>query len=782
MLAWIASIFPLIAGNTDLTVVWSASLPGFVDEAIYDQKFVFIAGQGLTVLDAMSGHKLLSIPSNTWFDCKLASNKNFVFYVDPKASYSFGRNNKHQGNSLLACIDRKTAKNVWSKSFNGTINAIGADESGLYVLSNGNSYTKISPASAKVMWKKSYGTKAMDRTSGCLLSNGRSLFSLVNFSEQYCLNSLTGTLDWTKNSHSSWYPIFLHNKILLRGEKLVAKDLVSGNNIWSIEFGKANSDVKTANQKLYYRLRDFIACVDLRTGQEIWKKQLDQLKASQSQTPFSIENWHIGNDGDLNLDPTGNLIWTLDADQFRQFQGSNGTLAYFKKGKAIFALGKPNPSESNPDRIKRLNSSFKFLLKSDIIQLLSLDKVNLRSYVDMWANSKLNKVLESPNGEFFSALLDSLKDDDLTCLDAINSKSDREAQVEKIRLIVQHSKSPYSQKYFGDLANHGSIEEIYPWMLVAQSDGLGSSEEFYYRAVKRLNPEPRIGREFWGCLVDSSHPIYQIEALANLNHGIKLPLIPKEGSKGTTIGTYTDSGKTEWRLVEPAKAMGFLWAVSNRGSFCLSRVEPFPRMELSDSFSEQMKGWKEYVASGWHAEVEDFSKLSRDSDGDGLTDNYERIFGLDPNSKDTDHDGIPDGEDPQPQGAKRPLSEDDMVLAATIRAVIENQEFHGPTCIINPDIPSFEVPGIEGGFYWSTKDHPILANLVAWRIDPVDRDNKLKSPDWPQQYIEYSKNHNQAKVHVAGGTVFRLFFGVTVTLKKVNGEWFAVSVDDNWIS
>ena len=39
-----------------------------------------------------------------------------------------------------------------------------------------------------------------------------------------------------------------------------------------------------------------------------------------------------------------------------------------------------------------------------------------------------------------------------------------------------------------------------------------------------------------------------------------------------------------------------------------------------------------------------------DSDGDGLSDKQERVFGTDPHNPDTDHDGIVDGKDPQPVG------------------------------------------------------------------------------------------------------------------------------------
>ena len=48
--------------------------------------------------------------------------------------------------------------------------------------------------------------------------------------------------------------------------------------------------------------------------------------------------------------------------------------------------------------------------------------------------------------------------------------------------------------------------------------------------------------------------------------------------------------------------------------------------------------------------------VSRDSDGDGLTDEQEQALGTDPDNPDTDGDGVPDGADPEPKGTPPTLS------------------------------------------------------------------------------------------------------------------------------
>jgi hypothetical protein len=61
--------------------------------------------------------------------------------------------------------------------------------------------------------------------------------------------------------------------------------------------------------------------------------------------------------------------------------------------------------------------------------------------------------------------------------------------------------------------------------------------------------------------------------------------------------------------------------------------------------------------------------LQRDSDGDGLTDLAEECLVTDPADPDTDHDGVPDGVDPLPQAASRPVpGPESLALAAFFAA------------------------------------------------------------------------------------------------------------------
>jgi hypothetical protein len=55
------------------------------------------------------------------------------------------------------------------------------------------------------------------------------------------------------------------------------------------------------------------------------------------------------------------------------------------------------------------------------------------------------------------------------------------------------------------------------------------------------------------------------------------------------------------------------------------------------------------------------SELRRDGDGDGLTDRVEARLGLDPSRADTDGDGIPDSQDPAPNAAGPPQSEEQEI-------------------------------------------------------------------------------------------------------------------------
>ena len=71
----------------------------------------------------------------------------------------------------------------------------------------------------------------------------------------------------------------------------------------------------------------------------------------------------------------------------------------------------------------------------------------------------------------------------------------------------------------------------------------------------------------------------------------------------------------------------------------------------------------------------DLDAAARDADGDGLNEAAERRLHTDPDNPDSDGDGLKDAEDPAPDSARRPVTEEEAIVAAVFR---QFQTFQGP--------------------------------------------------------------------------------------------------------
>jgi hypothetical protein len=159
-------------------------------------------------------------------------------------------------------------------------------------------------------------------------------------------------------------------------------------------------------------------------------------------------------------------------------------------------------------------------------------------------------------------------------------------------------------------------------------------------------------------------------------------------------------------------------------------------------------------------------EVARDSDGDGWTDLEEARLGTNPDSVDSDRDGLPDGGDVCPLYAKPPgTDEPSEILQSAIFAAIAMTGSR-QLLYVTPQTPRVHVAGYAGPVIF---DRAIPrsgdgrgATYVSWKIaSRTDGDAIVEITDWEGM--------------LAGG-------GQEVTLKRIAGRWVAVAIRATWIS
>jgi len=160
--------------------------------------------------------------------------------------------------------------------------------------------------------------------------------------------------------------------------------------------------------------------------------------------------------------------------------------------------------------------------------------------------------------------------------------------------------------------------------------------------------------------------------------------------------------------------------------------------------------------------------VERDADGDGWTDVEEARLGTNPNDRDSDHDGLPDGRDVCPLLARPPADHADDACAIVDKAVFAAFAVTGSRDLlyVTPGSPPVHITGYGGPILYGRE---IPKNLdgdggtwVTWKVaNRSAADALVQLSDWEGM--------------LSGG-------GVDVRLKKIDGVWRVVSVRTTWIS
>jgi|HubBroStandDraft_6_1064221.scaffolds.fasta_scaffold00592_2 hypothetical protein len=163
-------------------------------------------------------------------------------------------------------------------------------------------------------------------------------------------------------------------------------------------------------------------------------------------------------------------------------------------------------------------------------------------------------------------------------------------------------------------------------------------------------------------------------------------------------------------------------------------------------------------------------QIMQDSDGDGWTDIEEQRLGLNPRNRDTDGDGIPDGQDICPNYAPTAGQENDEEVQILQKAVLAQYGLSRSRTLllVRPGSKRFQIEGYRGPVLyvddvkeWTAK-HPEGGIFVSWQI--TTRSNS----DAAVSFTDYEGP-------MAGGEV-------ELRLHKYGGEWFVTGRTLGWVN
>lgn len=166
------------------------------------------------------------------------------------------------------------------------------------------------------------------------------------------------------------------------------------------------------------------------------------------------------------------------------------------------------------------------------------------------------------------------------------------------------------------------------------------------------------------------------------------------------------------------------------------------------------------------------SAVRHDADGDGWTDIEEARLGLRPDDRDSDSDGIPDGEDVCPNYAATPTESADPEVAILQKVFFAAYGIHESPFVLLVNGRSRPIQ------LWGSRG-PVLFG--------VDRSEWIQRfgagpPELSWKVTQLDGRAGTAIVTFSDFEGAMAAGGYTATLRRIDGDWFVVSVTENWIS
>ena len=167
-------------------------------------------------------------------------------------------------------------------------------------------------------------------------------------------------------------------------------------------------------------------------------------------------------------------------------------------------------------------------------------------------------------------------------------------------------------------------------------------------------------------------------------------------------------------------------------------------------------------------------EVTRDTDADGLTDTEEDRLQLRRDKPDSDDDGVADGEDASPGYPASPLESTDTEAAILRKAFFATFGVHGSQSVLIVDGRSRPLQ------LWGSRG-PVLFGIdaLAWHGRALGTPPRLS---WRLEGITNTGSIETATVKMSDYEGPLSAAGYTVTLTRLDGEWFVTKLMMDWIS
>ena len=332
--------------------------------------------------------------------------------------------------------------------------------------------------------------------------------------------------------------------------------------------------------------------------------------------------------------------------------------------------------------------------------------------------------------------------------------------------FAKPSANPWSSTAAGGLARIGDERSVD--LLVKSLKNPATEGELRRTVAWRLNAIP--------------NPAGRAAVRAVMAKGRKVPtllertrLAQKTDGPKFELSSSTDSKGVTWGLVhwDALGAPDDLWIVKlSHGKWVdpvftgTSDYFPMSQLGASDAYEEHQKEMKTLIEDkGWVKRFVGNAELTRDTDGDGLTDVVERWLGLDPLKADSDGDGLPDGIDKSPFAAPRPLSDEERAMQAvlTLFCLSEAEPNVNHVLGLPPSVRPFEIESCNGPVYMENAPTGFAeANGKIFGVRFSVSKTKRTGP-----------NEIVVSASESGGFYENM---LDVTVRKIDGEWLCVDV------